>query len=226
MVWLRFTTPCRRTFERNLRSPFVLHGSCFGLSWLSCLRSPTLRHAVEHLVSRVRPAELRPVFRVHLFILYSHRCPHSDSWMRTFVTGIHSMTTLRRSSFLFTVDDLTPEWSSRLLLTRSRRVIFVNLFDQFVFLWFGHWNWMFSFFRMTLASSVSCRTDQLTEGRTTRDTRPSSYQTKNMSSWCTLFRHRCTPNNKTQCTYFLPSCPVHRHWLGFLVSDCLDSGRN
>ena len=59
--------------EEHLRAEAsVLHAPCFtrfhqDLGWLSCLRSPTFRHAVEHLVSHVSPDELRPVFLGVLF---------------------------------------------------------------------------------------------------------------------------------------------------------------
>ena len=63
VVRLGFTTSCRRTFERNLRSlvsarPFRWCFTRFhqDLGWLSCLRSPTFRHAVvDHYVIRVSP---------------------------------------------------------------------------------------------------------------------------------------------------------------------------
>ena len=62
VVWLGFTTWCRRTFERNLRSlarctSLHVRFTRFhqDLGWLSCLRSPTFRHAVDHFVIRVSP---------------------------------------------------------------------------------------------------------------------------------------------------------------------------
>ena len=62
VVWLGFTTSCRRTFERDLRSlarctSLHVRFTRFhqDLGWLSCLRSPTFRHAVDHFVIRVSP---------------------------------------------------------------------------------------------------------------------------------------------------------------------------
>ena len=62
VVWQGFTTSCRRTFERNLRSlarctSLHVRFTRFhqDLGWLSCLRSPTFRHAVDHFVIRVSP---------------------------------------------------------------------------------------------------------------------------------------------------------------------------
>ena len=62
VVWLGFTTSCRRTNERNLRSlvsarPFRWCFTRFhqDLDWLSCLRSPTFRHEFDHYVIRVSP---------------------------------------------------------------------------------------------------------------------------------------------------------------------------
>ena len=102
MVWLDFTTSCRRTFERNLRSLFgctSLACSCFtrfhqDLGWLSCLRSPTSRHAVDHFVIRVS-LDISASFWSSLILLSSVLL--STHRMRALVTGISNpMTALRR----------------------------------------------------------------------------------------------------------------------------------
>ena len=101
------------------------------LGSLSCLRSPTFRGAVEHLVSRVSPDEFRAVFMVYLLKLYSHWCPHPDFWMRILVTGIHPLTTLRRSPILFPVHRrwLDSGVFSLLIHSIAEGNSFLNLFD-------------------------------------------------------------------------------------------------
>ena len=123
VVWRCFTTSCWRTFEWTLRSPlfvcmllFLVRFTQFhqGLGWLSCLRSPTFRHCDD-------PRDL--CFTGH----FGQWCCYfmipfviGASFLRSnaplVVTGISNpMASLRRSSFpLCTIDDVTPEWLSRL----------------------------------------------------------------------------------------------------------------
>ena len=121
---LRGLTSCRRTFERNLSSPLVLHGSCFTrfhqvLGWLSCLRPPTFRHAVEvalgvscftgRTLASCYGLPVRPCTVIGAPIsclLDAHSCRR--------YTPNDSSAPISCLLVQCTVNDLTPEWSSRL----------------------------------------------------------------------------------------------------------------
>ena len=151
MVWLGFTTSCRRTFERNLRSlvsarPFRWCFTRFhqDLGWLSCLRSSTFRHAVDHYVIRVSPdisasfwsslislSSVPPFFISDARSCYRYLEPNDCSAPILLLLLVH-----RRwldSGMVF----------SSLTHSIAEANLFLNLFDEFVFLWSGHWNWMF-----------------------------------------------------------------------------------
>ena len=114
-------------FANDCRSS---NSSAFVLKRCILVSCATLHHAEEYVISWY----------------LCHRCFPILFRMRALVTGISNpMTALRRNrpSFLCTVDDLTPEWSSRPWLTRSRRLICYGI-------------WLINSFFFGLAIEIEC----------------------------------------------------------------------
>jgi len=140
---------------RNLSLRLVLHGSYFArfhqfLSWLSCLHSPTFRHAVKLALGVSRFWDkLRRVVVVSCLKLYV------QSLFCTLVTEIRPMTPLRRfPAFLSSAPSMTWLRNGVLVFDSTAKInLFGNVFAWFVS-WSAHRNWTLLLFEHDFGLSL------------------------------------------------------------------------